>query len=438
MKKEDLWKLYMNDEQIDKNKTKNINIALLNFPCHGFGDIIYGQKLANYLRDWYNCNVSIFTSLPDSHIKLGENPKNLRSPLNKHKNEECGSIKTLKFKKNDMDTYYDLYFIAPLVSEFSINKNTIIKYFKYANKSNIFIFSEYNPNKDYKYDFTTGIGQNKYGIFLNDPINYIKLKSIKNPYSIIYIASPEHVARVSNCYISFLHMLCLKYYKKYKKLDIIVPEWLSKDILNNFEKFYNKISLYYPTIIFKYKDNEDIINVDNNIKNKNKLYIRSDILPLEHKNMLSLIKYSIDDILLTGDQSITDAISCCHKKNIFYQTADWKVNFAKNIAKYLPNKFLSKKTTSCGSLNAIKLKSDYTNFIKKWDFRVLAKPKLDAIIKMSYSNLTKKTRSNSTKKTRSNSTKKTRSNSTKKTRSNSTKKTRSNSTKKTRSNSTKK
>ena len=96
--------------------------------------------------------------------------------------------------------------------------------------------------------------------------------------------------------------------------------------------------------------------------------------------MLDLMSKSINDILLTGDQSISDALSCCNKKNIFYQIAPWKKDFAKNLAKELPNIYLKSLKTSCGSLKAIKYHSEYENFNKKWDFKTRSKSKMDAII----------------------------------------------------------
>ena len=96
--------------------------------------------------------------------------------------------------------------------------------------------------------------------------------------------------------------------------------------------------------------------------------------------MLRLIKYSVKDVLLTGDQSITDALSCCWDKNLFYQTAPWKEDLAHNLAKYMPNKYLLKKKTTCGTVKAIKYKSNYSKFVRDWDFRTRGKPKLDAVI----------------------------------------------------------
>ena len=110
------------------------------------------------------------------------------------------------------------------------------------------------------------------------------------------------------------------------------------------------------------------------------LTIRGDILPVPNKEMLSLIKYSVKDILLTGDQSITDALSCCSSKNIFYQIAPWKENFANNLASKLPNRNLKRKKTACGDIDVIKYNSNYKNFLKKYDFRLNARPKLNGII----------------------------------------------------------
>jgi len=97
--------------------------------------------------------------------------------------------------------------------------------------------------------------------------------------------------------------------------------------------------------------------------------------------MLSLIKYSIDDILLTGDQSITDVISCCWKDKIpFYQIVPWKKDFSKELSKHLPQKYIKYVKSSCGSIKAINYNPNFEKFVKTWDFRKLAKPKLDAII----------------------------------------------------------
>jgi hypothetical protein len=46
----------------------------------------------------------------------------------------------------------------------------------------------------------------------------------------------------------------------------------------------------------------------------------------------------------------------------------------------MPQKYLARKTTTCGTIQAIEFDSNFHSFRKQWDFRKLAKPKLDGII----------------------------------------------------------
>ena len=96
--------------------------------------------------------------------------------------------------------------------------------------------------------------------------------------------------------------------------------------------------------------------------------------------MLGLIKYSVKDVLLTGDQSITDALSCCDRKNIFYQIAPWKENLGHQLAKLMPQKYLLKEDTACGTLKAIKYNANYHKFVAQWNFTKRAGPRLNGII----------------------------------------------------------
>jgi hypothetical protein len=91
---------------------------------------------------------------------------------------------------------------------------------------------------------------------------------------------------------------------------------------------------------------------------------------------------SEEDILVTGDQSLTDILSCCPSKNIWYQIAEWKEDYAKELSALMPNHYYKSKKTSCGSLTGIALRSDYRDFVKKWDFRKLAKSKLNKIVNL--------------------------------------------------------
>lgn len=366
-----IWKSFMG-EKCSKNKAKGIKIALLNAPCHGFGDVIFARKLALYLKEWYNAEVKIFTTLPDAHIKLGAKKEELIKAKN-IKYSQCRIFKKLEFSGTNKK--YDLYFIAPAVSTYAPKLSDIIKNFKYATKTNVFSFSEYNSATS-GIDFRTGIGGKRLGMLFTKPPPTKRLSVIKNPYVMLYIASEEHISNARVCYKGFMEMVAKKYHKKHKKIDIVVPTWITEEVSI---KILKNITQYYPRIILKTKD--DIQELTKNGKEgENTLTIRGDIYPLDNKKMFSLIKYSLQDILVTGDQSITDVLSCCSDKNIFYQIAEWKQNFAKHLAELLPNKYLLSKKTSCGTIKAIKYRSNYKKFIQNWDFRKSGKEVIDALV----------------------------------------------------------
>jgi hypothetical protein len=369
-----IWESFMG-KRCTKYKCSKMRIALLNAPCAGFGDVIFAQKLTKYLKEWYGATVHIFTTLPGAHIKLGENPKNLIKPIGT-KREQCRTFANLNFGK-DADRAYDLYFVAPLVANYAPNISEVARRFKFANKTNIFFFSEYNtPVQDFQ--FPTGVGNKRLGLLMVKPPPMHRLHQLKHPYAVIYIASEDHIARATSCYLSFMEMIAAKYSSKHKKLEVVVPPWIVDELdERGVRNLINKVKRHYPRVFIK--DSQGIEELTDETSG-NTFTIRGDILPVNNKKMFSLMHYSVKDILLTGDQSITDALSCCSNKNIFYQIASWKESFAKELAKELPDKYLKHKKTSCGTLKALRYNSNYREFIKKWDFRTLARPKMDAVV----------------------------------------------------------
>jgi hypothetical protein len=360
------WKAFMN-KKFKKGKT--IDIALLNAPCYGFGDVIFAQKLAKYLRKWYNANVKIFTTLPQHHINLGENQNNIVKPID-IKSTQCRTFTNINFG-NISQEKFDLYIVAPIVANFSPDIHQITRKFSHANKYNVFFCSEYNASTPSNYMFPTGVGKGKCGIMLVDPPKMTKLPELKNPYAVVYIADSSHIPNAKGCYQGFIELICNKYH--YRKIEVVVPDWIAFQIIEyNGKNLLDKID---RKIVVKTKDTEITIGDE-----EKTLIVRGDIYPVNNEKMFSLMKYSLKDILLTGDQSITDALSCCSNKNIFYQIAPWKESFGRELSKHLPNKFYKSKKTSCGTIKAINYNSNYKEFVKKWDFRKLARPKMDAIV----------------------------------------------------------
>ena len=88
------------------------------------------------------------------------------------------------------------------------------------------------------------------------------------------------------------------------------------------------------------KDNKTM-NLFDTEKGKNTFILRGDILPKPRLEFISLIKYSLPDVLLTGDQSVTDGIAySTMNKRIWYQISPWKIDLAHELSKAIPNQYL--------------------------------------------------------------------------------------------------
>lgn len=373
------WKIFYDKNRKCGQKCGKLNVLILNNPCMGFGDIVFAMKLNQYLREWYKCKVTIATTQPDGFKQLGESEKNLLLLKSKSKQSQCRKFQRLRVHNLNGSSIklptYDVILVAPLTSDFDVDYRDVRYVVPYSTELNTFFFSEYNDSPAKYVDFHTGIGKGKCGLFMTKMGKTTKLPQIKNRYAVIYIA--KTIEGVDKCFLSFMEMVCQKYSKQYKKFDIVVPEWLTDNISKYKKSIINRLGKYYDTIISVSKNRQEYLLDDGG----STLSIRGDIFPLQNKDMIRLIKYSVRDILLTGDQSITDAISCCSgQKNIFYQIAPWKRDFGANLSKELPNKFLNKTSTSCGTIKAASYHSDYKKFKNKWDFRKLGRKKLDAIM----------------------------------------------------------
>jgi hypothetical protein len=358
-----------------------LNILILNVPCHGFGDIIFSIKLSTYLCQWYGASICIATTVPKDFISLGWKKDNLLMLQTKTKNRyHCRrfrflSLATLEGKKIK-SLSADLYFVAPLQTSFYPDLADVHHLFPDSNRFNTRFFSEYNSESPNEYDFPTGVGRGYLGLFLTDKSNFDDKppENLSVPYAVAYIAQLDFKQRTEMCLLAFLELISHKYH--FLEFDIVVPSWIIKDLEKISKKLLSVIDPYYTTVRAVLQ-NEEIVFLQ---KNGNLLTLRADILPVSNTEMTRLMKYSVDDILVTGDQSISDALSCCTEKNIFYQVAPWKESFARQLAKNLPNRFLSRKKTSCGTLDALSYRSDYKNFFHNWDFRQNGKKILDAMI----------------------------------------------------------
>jgi hypothetical protein len=372
--KKDIYKLW-NLSNITKTDTSSIAVLLLTAPCNGFGDIVFAMKFSRLLKSWYNCTINIVTTNKQGFVSLGESPDNIYELYGESKASlQCRRFARLFVRKdgvNQKPPESDLIFVAPTTFDQKASLVDIKTLIPYSNKLNTFFLSEYNIPRNMGIDFETGIGKNKCGLLFTDDIPEETL-DIETPYTFAYVA--QTIGNVKACISGFTELIS----KKYNGTDFtfVTPAWEHEIIKNNIVKILRK---YFRIVIVHFKLDDKVIQNTHVGKGKNTVHLRMDMFPMPYPKMLSLMANSVKDILVTGDQSITDAISCCPGKNIFYQIAPWKEEFAKKLEKEMPNKWLRYKKLSCGSIKAIKYKGDYRDFKDKWDFRKLAREKLDKI-----------------------------------------------------------
>ena len=371
------WKI-SEGEKLTKQHYNNVSIGLFNIPCAGFGDIIVCKTFYDYLKEWYpTSKIKICTTTPEKYkeLKIDGDIYKLHSKV---ENNECLDYNQLILKRK---IKFDIMIAIPIINKiFEISK--FKKLVPYANVFNTFAVSEYNGEFP-PYTFPIGVGYDNLGILFNN-FKQSKQNLINGPYALVYIQpSPEWGIHSKYCFLSYLEMICKKYRKKHSNFQIVIPEWIMNDILddNAFKNKMLKVSSQYDNILVQSEETH-IIKGDDKVNSR--LVFRADILPQPRGVFISLMKNSIKDILVTGDQSLTDIISCCRGKQVWYQIAPWKNGLAWNLYKELPNEYFKSFQTSCGTLKTLNTKIDWKNFMKNYDFRINGRKRFDAILYSTY------------------------------------------------------
>lgn len=384
-KKDDLNNLLWMSEsntRIQKKNYEKIKIGLFNVPCGGFGDIIVTKTFHDYLKEWYpSSHISICTTGPQKYQQLGLKNTKIFKMVRKDGSTwdegECSEYHELKLVNKSVK--FDIMIVIPIIN-YVFNIKKFKKLIPYANIFNTFSVSEYNGEFP-PYTFPIGVGKGQLGLLFNQfPTKQQNL--IKGPYALVYIQpSPAWGVHSKYCFLSYLEMICKNYHKKHNNFQIVIPKWIYETLDENYN-FMNEtkkiIMKYYGRLSIISSEKEKFILDENN--KTGELVLRADILPQKREIFISLMKDSIKDILVTGDQSLTDIISCCKQKRVWYQIAPWKKGLAENLHIHLPNKHYGTYKTSCGTLKSLDTEINWKNFMKNYDFRIHGKKRMDAIL----------------------------------------------------------
>lgn len=338
-----------------------VRVLLLCNPCHGLGDVVFARKIQRYVVEWYGVVPDIATTAPELFAMIGHDAKTSLFVLSSSRGKQCRRFARLSATPEIGK--YDIILVAPLSQDHDVSFADVNALVGCSSPSNTYFFSEYNDRLSKNFDVHTGIGGKRDGLlFTSDETSKADITPFRlGVYALVYIA--EGITNAELCFLRFLQMITEKYQGD---LDTVVcPSWVANIPLRKFQAFAKMHSIS--------------INTRRHVTGE--LVLRCDVFPVSARVMRSLMRFSVPDILLTGDQSITDALSCCAStKNIFYQIAPWKESFARHLAKYIPNEFIRLKKTSCGTREALFRRFDAQQFVLDWDFRVLGKSKLDAMV----------------------------------------------------------
>lgn len=383
------WNLFLDKSITNTDGLSKLNVAVFVNPCYGFGDVIFALKIYNYIKEWYNIIPTIVTTKPKIFLENNiDKVICVKIPNKSYK--ECDNTRLMRAYSVNMEgecdkqidlnkeEHFDLILAAPWIgTDYEPDYKALRKIFPYANKFNTFLFSEYNAPDPQKYDFPTGLGKGLYGILLNDIQPAIPQTLLKNPFLMVHMTD-DFRSNIPKCFSGFIKLMCRKYSKVIPNLDVVLPKHIvkRKDLVSKLEKWVVDKGYYDRIIVIETKDDQNKLTTL-----PKTLTFRADITPLPHKQYSELFQHALPDVLITGDQSVTDIISCCKKYNIYYQIMPWKTNFAKNLSDLLNNPNLAKVSTSCGlEKMSIKNRSDAEMIYKKGDFRKLGKRKLDAVM----------------------------------------------------------
>ena len=397
-------------KNISRKDIENLqfNVLILTAPCFGFGDVIFSIKLRKYIETWYkNSTVWTATTRPDLFKKVESLSRLITLEL-KNKSTasanasdalECRKFSSLKFKER-IPNQIELVFVAPLISDFIINFSDVKRLIPSSSHWNTFFFTEYNdPTK--KAAFPTGIGKGNLGIFLTDvpkaSVSTVKkFELVPGEYAFSWLSHGNAIDGAERCMLSFMEMVIKRNVRKGLVFQLVVPPWVQKMFndpkefnterqLVNFKKisspYFKDVSIVVKNTGFISGGKKELLSFKGRERAPgNKLIVRTDIFPVSNDILVQIVKFSVKDVLTTGDQSLTDVLSCCPNKNIWYQVVPWKKNLADNLAKELPNSFIKKKSTSCGALKTFQTKQNPENIIRKYDFRKTGKDRMDGIV----------------------------------------------------------
>jgi hypothetical protein len=355
----------------------------------GFGDLIFTLKLYAIFKKWYGIAPYIVSPTPEKFLSNGISKSkvlHLKIPKSERDNahqyiEEAESIDIVTMNDNLWKKDFDIIFVTPVTMDgWEKNVSHFKSIFPYITSDILYRFSAYDHG-GMTYEIPLGLSEDRYGIFISSPQTPAK-RMIKNPYIMTHISNinwTEPEGDYKSCLSNFLKLMVKKYHKTYPVLDIVVSKSITNDFSSNDRDRFNKLKDYLK----KYYGKVKVIKNETDSLLKEGLNIRSDLPVMPHTKFTSLFQHCLPDVLGTGNQTISDLVSCCTNFNIYYQTLPWEVSFAKNLGRILKKDYLTVRRSACGQYgnkNMLYMETDLSIIKENYNFAKKGKSFVDKIM----------------------------------------------------------
>ena len=375
------------------------HIVMLCAPCQGFGDVVYARKIAGLLCGWYpSARVLVASPQPDLFYKLGPMPRGstvemlLVSPGTSPACRKFGRLRWgLRGGKGPEAP--DLVLVSPLPAGFQPDLADVRALVPSATRHNTVFMSEYNcdlePGPSRLHCMQVGLGGDRMGLLFGDAGGG---RACPQPlraawaYTVAYVA---HNTRATlRCLHDFLELATQENRAPPgKEFHIVVPALLAVNLAGGTVASLAKRAGFTRAVIVPKEGKVRHVlgggGGGGGGTTARTLVLRGDVLPLPYEEMNALLNHAAADVLITGDQSLSDALACKGKR-VWYQVMPWKANLARRLAEQLDRPELaSNPAGSCGdegTLTLLASERTRAQLVRDWDFAKLSRPLFDALV----------------------------------------------------------
>lgn len=360
---------------------QHFSVLLVCIPQGGYGDIVFMRKFAATLKGWYpHCSINVLSQ--DERCRDDERWGFYRLATSERVVEEGSApLDMVRWADATWDSprlqAHDMVFVLPHLSMQSFENwaypldMILSKFVEGVSPLNAVSVGEYNESY---VDVFTGIPDSdnplRTGLLIDDPPSPVPLPEslVDVPFVIAYVTpTPGYAAdddMLDDMLVSSFAVFC----KAATASSSVAPTVL---VPPGVPERLGGLGASLGREVHMYREGVAPPTGAVCIRGLDTLGLS---LPLEHSMMCQLMRSSAGFVMVTGDQSLTDAISvarsCCPRMRIFYQRTIWKEDFFKLVV-----------TDPTAEVGAAEIRDDLKDTPP--DFRELGKPVIDRALRLS-------------------------------------------------------